>query len=76
MTIIPKQDLTDFAVNNYIGKLRKDAKKSIPIFWNKYFGIQSQVSFQNLMKAIKECTHDMKYITYNNKKLLQKKPFI
>ena len=52
-------DLKNFVLNKYSGKLQEDAKGSINPFWNRYFGIETQIEFFEMINAINYCIYDL-----------------
>ena len=64
-------DLKNFALDNYSGKFMEDVKSSISPFWNEYFGIETQISFFDIKKAINYCLKDLSITLNSNKKDLE-----
>ena len=65
------KDLIQFAMENYSGKLKDDAKSSIKAFWEEYIGIQSQIPFYNLKSNIVDCLIDLAHEKEVNNSILK-----
>ena len=64
-------DLKNFVLNNYSGKLLEDAESSINPFWDKYFGIKTQIAFFEIIYAINRCLYDLSITSNRYKKQLK-----
>lgn len=65
-------DLENFVRKYYTDKKMEDAQSSIAQFWQRYIGIESQLSFFNLKNNIDDCLNDLTIGISLNKKNLKK----
>ena len=64
-------DLYDFAKKNYENKIADDVISSINPFWNRYVGIESQISFHKIQESTSMCLKDLSSNYFSNKQCLE-----